>query len=140
MSLPMSLRGRLRALVATSLRLRALRRESQKIGGGDAGWKDGLAAGGELLDCGGVRPALAEGRLPGAVIDALAQTFECPLARQAREGLRHGGRKEGRGSLQAAIGVRRRVRCAGGPKPRCGLDGSSVGAELLTCPVSNPVV
>ncbi len=79
-----------------------LRRESQKIGGGDAGRETALAPGCEPLDRGRVWPALAEGRLPGAVVDALAQAlpgavvdalaqaFKPPLPRQAREGLGDG--------------------------------------------------
>ena len=67
---------------------RRLCRESEKIGGGDARREDALVPGGEPLDRGRVRPALAEGRLPGAVVDALAQALKPPLSRQAREGLR----------------------------------------------------
>ncbi len=69
---------------------RRLCRESEKIGGGDARREDALVPGGEPLDRGRVRPALAEGRLPGAVVDALAQALKPPLPRQAREGLGDG--------------------------------------------------
>ncbi len=67
---------------------RRLRRESEKVGSSDARRENALAPGGELLDRGRVRPALAKGRLPGAVVDALAQALNPPLPSQAREGLR----------------------------------------------------
>jgi len=70
----------------------ALRAKSQDFCSGNAGWEDGLAAGGKLLDCGGVRPTLAKRSLTGAVVDPLAQTFEFPPARKAREDLSHGGK------------------------------------------------
>jgi len=53
-----------------------LRRESEKISGGDTRREDTLAPRGEPLDRGGVRPALPEGCVTGTVVDALAQALE----------------------------------------------------------------
>src|ERR1700678_2401877 len=65
-----------------------LRREAEKVGGGDPRGKDGAVLHGELLDLRWIRPAFAKNRSCGPVISPPAETFDFSLLGQAREGLR----------------------------------------------------
>jgi len=60
-----------------------LRGEAEKIGGGDTGWIDRLAAGREFLDGSWTGQTLPERRLPGTIVDAFTEAFESPFAREA---------------------------------------------------------
>src|ERR1035441_668192 len=71
---------------------RRLSGKAKKIGGGNPGGKYRGLCRGEILDGRRIRAAFAEGRLAGAVVDALAQAFEHAFACQAGERLRDGGK------------------------------------------------
>ena len=77
-SAPTSFRGRLKPVVATSLRAGFCVVNPRRLAAAMPAGKTVVALGRELSDRGRIRPALAEGGLPGAVIDALAQPLDRP--------------------------------------------------------------
>ena len=79
-SSPISFRGRLRAMVATSPRLAVCVVNPIEIGGGNPGRKDCLRSCRQFLNCGRIGTALAECCLPAAVVDSFAQSLERSLA------------------------------------------------------------
>lgn len=67
---------------------RGLRREAKKACGGNSCGKDGLARRRQFADGSRAGQALAERRLPGTVVNALAEALQDSLSGQARKGLR----------------------------------------------------
>ena len=69
---------------------RVLRREAEKVGGGDARREHRFARCCEILDGGGIGSARPESGLTALVVEPLAQPLQCSCACEPREGLSYG--------------------------------------------------